>query len=144
MFYHLTRSTAEETALNLLTRAVQAGWRVMLRAPAERLAKLDEALWTASDDSFLPHGIEGGSHDAAQPVLLGTGAIGNGANCLMVMEGADFSPQEAAPLDRLWVLFDGMDDAALVRARAQWRDVTAAGVDAQYWSEESGRWEQKR
>lgn len=145
MFYHLTHSTAEETAFTLLSRAVQQGWRVMLRGsdPA-RLAKLDDALWTAVPDSFLPHGIEGGANDADQPVLLGTGAIGNDANCLMVVDGADFRPEEAAPLDRLWVLFDGMDETALARARAQWREVTAAGVDAQYWSEEGGRWEKKR
>lgn len=144
MFYHLTHSSTEETAITLLSRAVQAGWRVMLRgADTARLARLDEALWVNPDDSFLPHGMEGGPHDAMQPVLLGTGAIGNGANCLMVVDGAEFAPTEAAPLDRLWVLFDGMDPEALDRARGQWREVTAAGVPAQYWSEEGGRWEKK-
>lgn len=144
MFYHLTRSTPEETAFTLLSRAVQAGWRVMLRGPDRaRLEKLDLALWTGADDSFLPHGLEGGPQDADQPVLLGTGAASNGANCLMVVDGADFDPTEAAPLDRLWVLFDGMDEVALARARAQWREVTAAGISAQYWSEEGGRWEKK-
>ena len=33
---------------------------------------------------------------------------------------------------------------ALDRARAQWRELTAAGVEAEYWSEESGKWERKR
>lgn len=144
MFYHLTHSSMENTAFTLLSRAVQAGWRVMLRGPDRvRLEKLDAALWIKPDDGFLPHGIEGGAHDAAQPVLLGTGAIGNGANCLMAVDGADFEPDEAVPLDRLWVLFDGMDPEALDRARSQWRDVTAAGIPAQYWSEEGGRWEKK-
>ncbi len=144
MFYHLTRSSTEETAFTLLSRAVQQGWRVMVRgSDPERLEQLDKALWTASDDGFLPHGMVGGPHDAKQPVLLGTGGGTNGANCLMVVDGAAFAPEEAAPLDRLWVLFDGMDDAALADARNRWREVTSAGVSAQYWSEESGRWEKK-
>ncbi|WP_435167876.1 DNA polymerase III subunit chi [Falsirhodobacter sp. 1013] len=143
MFYHLSHSSTEDTAFTLLTRALGQGWRVMVRGDDGTLARLDEALWTLSDDSFLPHGREGGPHDAAQPVLLGTGAIGNGANCLMVVGNAPFDPEEAAPLDRLWVLFDGLDDRALARARDQWRAVVGAGVTAQYWSEEGGRWEKK-
>lgn len=143
MFYHLTNSSLEETAFTLLGRALGADWRVMVRGPAEALDRLDAALWTLHDDSFLPHGREGGPHDALQPVLLGEGAIGNDANCLMVVGGADFAPDEATPLERLWVLFDGLDTAALARARDQWREVVSAGVAAQYWSEESGRWEKK-
>lgn len=144
VFYHLTRSTVENTAFALLSRALAAGWRVMLRGPDRAwLERLDAALWTLRADSFLPHGIEGGPHDADQPILLGTGAIGNGANSLMVVGGAGFDPAEAGPLDRLWVLFDGMDPAALDEARARWRAVTAAGVSAQYWSEEGGKWEKK-
>lgn len=143
MFYHLTHSSVEETAFTLLSRALAAGWRVMLRGDAETLARLDDTLWTQNDNSFLPHGREGGPHDAAQPVLLGEGAIGNSANCLMIVGSAEFEPAEAAPLDRLWVLFNGLDNAALARARDQWRAVVGAGVTAQYWSEETGRWEKK-
>ena len=36
------------------------------------------------------------------------------------------------------------DALSLERARGQWRDLTGAGVTAEYWSEASGRWEQKR
>ncbi|WP_045391006.1 DNA polymerase III subunit chi [Falsirhodobacter sp. alg1] len=144
MFYHLTHSKQEDTVFTLLSRALGAGWRVMVRGSnPEGLDHLDRALWTASDDSFLPHGREGGAHDALQPVLLGTGKGTNNANCLMVVDGAAFDPAEAGALDRLWVLFDGMDDAALAHARDQWRAVVGAGVAAQYWSEEGGRWEKK-
>lgn len=143
MFYHLTHSSVEETAFTLLSRAVSAGWRVMVRGDGDTLDRLDGALWTQRDDSFLPHGRAGGPHDADQPVLLGEGGNGNAANCLMIVGQAEFAPEEAAPLDRLWVLFDGMDPAALARARDQWRSVVGAGATAQYWSEESGRWEKK-
>jgi len=144
MFYHLTRSTPEETMATLLPRALSQGWRVMLRGTDKAaLATLDTALWTQADDSFLPHGLAGGPHDAAQPILLGQGAITNAAQGLMLVDGAETTPVEAAALQRVWVLFDGADEAALAGARRLWTTLTSAGLAAQYWSEESGRWEKK-
>lgn len=144
MFYHLTRSTPAETMATILPRALSAGWRVMLRGTDQAaLAALDLALWTQSDDGFLPHGLAGGPQDADQPILLGQGAIANAAQGLMLIDGAETTPEEAAPLQRVWVLFDGADDAALSRARKLWTTLTTAGLAAQYWSEESGRWEKK-
>lgn len=144
MFYHLTRSTPAETMTLLLPRAMAAGWNVMLRGTDEAaLAALDMALWTQSDDGFLPHGLAGGPHDADQPILLGQGAIGNAAQGLMLIDGAETTPEEAAPLQRVWVLFDGADEVALNGARKLWTTLTSAGLAAQYWSEESGRWEKK-
>lgn len=144
MFYHLTRSTAEDTLRTLLPRALARGWAVMLRGTDRaRLAALDLALWRVPDDGFLPHGLEGGPRDARQPVLLGTGPVVNGAEALMLVDGADTTPDEARPLERVWILFDGEDEAQLARARGQWKSLTAAGLAAQYWSEASGRWEMK-
>ncbi|KKL58714.1 hypothetical protein LCGC14_2222600 [marine sediment metagenome] len=144
-FYHLTERPLEATLPLLLDRARQAGWRVVVRgANPRRLEALDEALWTGSDDSFLPHGIAGGAHDADQPILLSTGTdLPNGAQCVMCIEGAEIAPAEIETLDRACVLFDGGDPVALDRARGQWRALTRAGVKAQYWSEEGGRWEKK-
>lgn len=144
MFYHLTRSTPQETMALLLPRAMSAGWKVMLRGTDDAaLTALDTALWLDPDDSFLPHGLAGGPHDANQPILLGQGAIGNAAEALMLIDGATTTPAEAAALQRVWVLFDGADEAALNRARGLWTTLTSAGLAAQYWSEQSGRWEKK-
>lgn len=144
MFYHLTRSTPQSTMATILPRAMAAGWRVMLRGtdPAA-LERLDLALWTDDDASFLPHGLAGGPHDADQPILLGAGPIGNAAQGLMLIDGAVTTPEEAAALERVWVLFDGADEAALAGARRLWTGLTGAGLAAQYWSEDGGRWEKK-
>lgn len=144
MFYHLTRSSVEETLMTILPRALSQGWRVMLRGtdPAA-LDRLDARLWLADDHPFLPHGLEGGPHDAHQPVLIGRGPITNGAQGLFLIDGAATTPDEARPLDRVWLLFDGGDGAQLADARAKWKSLTEAGLPAQYWSEESGRWEKK-
>ena len=143
-FYHLTRRDAAQTLLALLPRCLDAGWRVAVRAPDEdRLRSLDEALWRGPGDAFLPHGIAGGPHDAHQPVLLTTGAAANAPDVVMTLDGAALAPDEARALTRACVIFDGGDGAALTRAREQWRALTGAGLPARYWSEESGKWEEK-
>ncbi|MEZ5755350.1 MAG: DNA polymerase III subunit chi [Paracoccaceae bacterium] len=144
MFYHLTRSSADETLMMLLPRALRQGWRVMVRGTdAGALARLDGQLWLAEGEPFLPHGLAGGPHDADQPVLIGTGPIANAAQGLFLLDGADTTPEEARPLERVWLLFDGGDGAQLAAARQKWKALTDAGLPAQYWSEESGRWEKK-
>ncbi len=145
MFYHLMQSTPADTLAVILPRALQQGWRVMVRGtdPAG-LDRLDAALWLAGgEDSFLPHGREGGPQDAGQPVLLGTGAPVNGASVLALIDGAGAEDAEIAAMERVWVLFDGQDDARLQAARAQWKAITGAGHAAQYWSEAGGRWEKR-
>lgn len=141
-FYHLTRQPLEATLPILLDKARGAGWRVAVRGTsAKRMAWLDERLWLGRDDGFLPHGLAGGDFDADQPILLTTdAACPNGAACVMAVDGAEISAEEAVALDRACILFDGNDAAAVEAAREQWRALTAAGCSAQYWSEANGKW----
>ncbi|WP_204115126.1 DNA polymerase III subunit chi [Shimia biformata] len=144
-FYHLTRNPVETTLATLLERSRAAGMRVLVRGrDAERMNWLDEKLWLGPEDAFLAHGLSGGPHDADQPILLTT-ADGNpnGANCLMVIDGAEVSAEEVQAADRVCILFDGHDEGAVGIARTQWKGLTDAGCAAKYWSEESGRWEMK-
>jgi DNA polymerase-3 subunit chi len=145
LFYHLPQSAPEDVLALNAPRALAQGWRVMVRGtdPAA-LDRLDAALWLkGGDDSFLPHGLAGSPQDADQPVLLGLGAPVNGARVLALLDGAAASDSEIAAMERVWVLFDGNDEARLQAARAQWKATIAAGHAAQYWSETSGRWEKK-
>ena len=144
IFYHLTQSSAETTARTVLDRALGQGWRIMIRGKDEAaLRRLDERLWLMPEDSFVPHGLQGGSQDADQPVLLGMGAITNGAQALMLIDGAEADEGEVRSLERVWILFDGGNQEQLAKARGQWKRITDAGLAAQYWSEETGRWEKK-
>ena len=61
----------------------------------------------------------------------------------MSVDGAPVAPEEVAALDRTFVLFDGHDASATAHARGQWKALTGAGSVAEYWSEDSGRWELK-
>jgi DNA polymerase-3 subunit chi len=145
MFFHLMQSAPADTLAVNAPRALAQGWRVMVRGTdLAALERLDGQLWLkGGDDSFLPHGLEGGPQDADQPVLLGLGAPVNGAKVLALVDGAGATDAEIAAMERVWVLFDGNDTDRLQAARGQWKAMTAAGHAAQYWSEESGRWEKK-
>ena len=143
-FYHLTRSAAEQALAMLIERSLAAGWRVAVRLRETARAEwLDQKLWLGAEDGFLAHGLAGGPHDALQPVLLTTGAVPEGVQCLMALDGAEVTAAEGAALERACVIFDGNDEASVAAARAQWKALTAAGLAAQYWSEESGRWQKK-
>jgi DNA polymerase III subunit chi len=113
MFYQLLRSSPADTLSALLPRALGQGWRAMIRStdPAA-LDRLDAELWLKTpEDGFLPHGREGGAHDADQPVLLGQGRGTNGAKVLALLDGASADDAEIAAMERVWVLFDGNDPA---------------------------------
>ena len=142
-FYHLTRSPVEGTLATLLPKALGAGWRIAVRGTDRaRLERLDELLWHG--DGFLPHGLAGGPHDAEQPVLLTANAeTPNGPACLMAVDGAEVAVEEALKFERVCLLFEGADGAAVEAARGQWRRLTEGGVPAVYWSEESGAWAKK-
>ncbi len=144
-FYHLTQRPLEQTLPVLLAKALGAGWRVAVRGrDATRLEWLDEKLWLGAEDGFLPHGVAGGPHDAEQPILLTLGTESpNGAVCVMTVDGAEVTAQEVQALERVCILFDGNDTVAVQTARGQWKALTGAGCAAQYWSEDTGRWEKK-
>ncbi len=145
MFFHLMQSAPADTLSVNAPRALGQGWRVLVRGTDRAaLDRLDADLWLkGGDEGFLPHGLEGGPHDADQPVLLGLGAPVNGAKVIALVDGAAATDVEIAMMERVWVLFDGNDPDRLQAARGQWKAMTGAGHAAQYWSEESGRWEKK-
>lgn len=141
-FYHLTERPLEATLPVLIGKALGAGWRVAVRGTnPQNLERLEQQLWHG--DGFLPHGLDGGPHDADQPVLLTSGAASNGAVCVMSVDGAEVSSDEIAKLERVCILFDGADAEAVDHARTQWRTVTEAGVEAEYWAEDGGKWVKK-
>ena len=141
-FYELQGAPLETTLPMLLDKARGQGWRVLVRGtdPA-LLTQLDAALWQGPVDHFLPHGLAGGPHDADQPVLLGDLPATDFA-CVMAAGGAAVTAEEAVQLARACILFDSAEDAK-AQARLQWKTLTDAGIAAQYWAQEDGRWVKK-
>ena len=145
LFYHLQRQPLEAVLPTLLEKSLERDWRAVIQvASDERLAALDDHLWTFSEESFLPHGTDREAHAADQPVVLTTsGANPNGATVRFLIDGADLPADESA-YQRMVILFDGNDPQALALAREQWRTLKEQGHDATSWQQDArGRWERK-
>jgi DNA polymerase-3 subunit chi len=58
-FYQLAQRRAEAVLPALVSKALAAGHRLLIRAPEPAaLDKIDAALWSFAADSFLAHGID--------------------------------------------------------------------------------------
>lgn len=141
-FYHLERSTLDQVLPELLDKALQRGWRAIVRVEdAARLEELDERLWTYRDDSFLAHGRADDDHAGRQPILLDrTGENLNGAQALFIVDQSELGSTEG--YERCFIIFDGRDGIALTHARERWKALKAQGGNLAYWKQsDEGRWE---
>src|SRR5688500_20282356 len=74
LFYHLERQPLERVLPTLLEKTLARGWTAVVQSGSEeRLQALDTALWTYSEESFLPHGTKKDRHPAMQPIYLTLG-----------------------------------------------------------------------
>ncbi|WP_294537583.1 DNA polymerase III subunit chi [uncultured Rhodoblastus sp.] len=146
-FYQLQRRRLEQVLPNLIERTLQRGWRAVVQAKTpERLAAIDDLLWTYAEESFLPHGSAAEGDAPLQAVWLTLGADNpNGAQVRFLVEGVEAEPFAEAGYERLILLFDGRDDEILEQARAQWKTLRARDVKLSYWAEtEEGGWRQQK
>ena len=126
-FYHLTRSSLEDTLPRLLAKTLQAGERaVVLLGSIERVDALNTHLWTYDPDGFLPHGAARDGEADRQPIwLTHLDENPNGAAFLFVADRA--KSDKVGDYKRCFELFDGRDDTALADARERWKDYKTAG-----------------
>ncbi|WP_417496602.1 DNA polymerase III subunit chi [Maricaulis sp.] len=143
-FYHLERSGPEEVLPELLEKTLAKGWRALVRSgDGDRLASLDQSLWTGREASFLPHGRADQAEAERQPVLLASDeANPNQAQCLFLLDGA--VPENADAFERVIVMFDGQDESAVNAARRLWKQLSTPQRTVSYWRQSpEGRWEKK-
>jgi DNA polymerase-3 subunit chi len=142
-FYHLERRTLEEVLPTLLELSLKRGWRAAVQAASdERVEALNTLLWTYREESFLPHGTARDAHASAHPIYLTSGEDNpNSAHVRFLVDGAMLS--DASPYARIAYVFDGRDQEAVARARAEWQAAKAKGHAVSYWQQtEQGRWQQ--
>jgi DNA polymerase-3 subunit chi len=142
-FYHLTRTGPDHALPQLLARTLATGQRaVVLCGTAERVASLDDALWKCAEPDWLPHGTAADGDPDLQPVWLTTeDASPNNARFLFVIDGARST--RLGEFDRVFDLFDGQDETAVVAARERWTAAKAAGHSLTYWQQGPRGWEKK-
>jgi DNA polymerase III subunit chi len=130
-----------------LETALAEGRRAVVQAASvEARDALNERLWTYREDSFLPHGGPGDGDPATQPIFVTeTDAAPNGAALRVLLNPADALRFVAAPTERVVVLFDARDEAAMAAARAAWKALKDAGAAPSYWREgDEGEWVKAR
>jgi DNA polymerase-3 subunit chi len=139
-FYHLTRSTLEQTLPQLLGRTLAAGERaVVVCGGPDRVAALDAAFWMCAEPNWLPHGTAADGDADLQPIWLDTDDTApNQARFLFLVDGASSARLEA--FARVFDLFDGNDEAAVQAARARWATAKAAGHTLSYWQQGPKGW----
>lgn len=143
-FYHLTRQSLTAALPRLMERVLAAGKRaVIVAASDERVAALDDVLWTYDPGSFLPHGVPSMDHADAQPVYLTTHDENpNAATVLVSVDGME--PLSYASYERFLYLFDGADPAAVEVARQRWIKYKGEGHAVTYWQQrDGGGWEKR-
>ncbi len=140
-FYQLGDATVESVVAALGGKLVAEGQRLLVVAADEALlARLDRLLWDQGTTSFVPHGLAGGSDDAAQPILLSSGSDApNLARNLLIADGE--WREAALGYERAFYLFD---EASLEAARLAWKLLAGRdAVERNYWASEDGRWVKK-
>lgn len=143
LFYHLEQAPLEKVLPALLEKTLERGWKAVIEVgSSERADALDTSLWTWRDDSFLPHGRDGGDADSLQPLLLTTGEGNpNGANVRFFVDGA--LPRAEGEYARLVFMFDGHDPDRVNAARSAWKALSKENA-CTYWQQEpGGRWVKK-
>jgi DNA polymerase-3 subunit chi len=140
-FYQLGAAQPDSVIGSIAGKLLEEGQRLLVVAADEGLlARLDRQLWDQGAASFVPHGLAGGSDDAAQPILLSTGTDApNLARNLLIADGE--WREAALGYDRAFYLFD---EATLEGARLAWKLLAGReGVERNYWALEDGKWVKK-
>ena len=145
LFFHLQSRPLESVLPTILERALSRGQKVVVEvASPERLAAVDDHLWTYSDESFLPHVTAAEPDAAANPIVLTTQAHNPNAATVRICADGVRIPDALQDYERVVLIFDGDDPEALAAAREDWKKAKASGAAASYWQlDEAGRWEKK-
>jgi DNA polymerase-3 subunit chi len=142
-FYHLRTTPLERALPGILERALAAGPRVVVLAgSSDRVAHLNELLWTYDDAAFLPHGSARDGEAERQPIWLTTADENpNRASMLVLVDGA--TSARLGDYTRACDFFDGNDAAAVAAARARWKAAKEAGHALVYWEQVDGKWQKR-
>lgn len=150
-FYHLEASTLEDVLPGLLEKVRERGWTALVKLGnagpenknGEKLAELDQYLWTFKDASFLPHGRDDEPLSDAQPILLtSTAETAGGKDCVLLIDGAEVP--DMAGVTRAIVMINGRNSNDVTRERGRWKKLSDAGVSLAYFQQDArGSWVKK-
>ena len=144
-FYQVMNATpasVDATLPALLEKVLKTGKTVVVKCPSEgRMERLDEALWSYKEGSFLPHGTQDDAFKEKQPVYLTTEDENpNGAEILVTVSGA--TSADFSSFERVLDMFEA-SDVQKENARERWKDLKSKGYPLTYYAFENGMWGKK-
>jgi DNA polymerase-3 subunit chi len=145
-FYHLTRTPLEYSLPRLLEKALDREMLSVVLCPNEAVMdRLNEQLWTYSEQSFLPHGSAKEPNAEEQFIYLTTTQENpNNAGLLVTVEGMEPTADFYTSFSRMAVFFDGGNPDAVAWARGYWKRLKAEERPLTYWQQTTtGGWEKK-
>lgn len=160
-FYHLTASSQDDALPILLNKTIAAGKKAVVASNPKVMQNLSSSVWSyghissgrgggsnGGEGSWLAHGISGKDDDDAAlcPIWFSgdTGQNLNNAEFGFFLDGQGPSglAENDVQLDRVFILFNGLDDTAVSHARDQWKALREQGHDLSYWTQDdAGKWQ---
>ena len=143
-FYHLTVQSLDQALPAILTKALDAGHKILVKCPNEASAtRISDQLWTFRPDSFLPHGTKKDGHDADQPIYLTAGNDNPNTAGMLVLTGGAVA-ENMGDFALCCEMLDGHDGEAIAAARERWKAYKDAGHDITYYQQtDTGGWDKK-
>ena len=113
-------------ACRLVRKARGADQKVVVYADRMQLAALDQALWTFSEQDFLPHVMAGDELAAQTPVILTDNADAPLPHHQVLVNLASETPAHFARFDRMFEIVSTRDDDVLA-GRERYRQYQQRG-----------------
>ena len=146
-FYHLMDGSVEATIATLAEKTQAIGKKLLIITSEQHASAISDALWAHNPHSFLAHGLNQQEEEAAKwaPIWIATNPFDNPIDADFVLLTFGLSPENRAGFERIFNLFDGRDEEAVIHARQQWKIWSAEeGVACRYFNQaENGKWQRK-
>ena len=143
-FYHIQKKTAESVVIDLVEKALTRGHKILIRMQDDnQVQRLNEYLWTAKPESFLPHGSSSEGYSDKQPIYLtAMNDNPNNSDVLFLMPGCENF--DISNFTLVCDILDGRDEDQIAKGRARYKQWKSAGHNLSYWQQsDTGKWEQK-
>ena len=142
-FYHLESMAIEGLLPGLLEKTQAKGWRTLVKLPSDKLADMDEYLWTFQDSSFLPHARDDEPLSELQPITLSASAdkVDN-HQAVVLIDGTDIADMNG--VERCIIMINGRSEADVKRERERWKRLKDDGAVLSYYQQNArGGWDKK-
>lgn len=142
-FYHMERSTLEQTLPALLTKARSQGHKILVKTQgAAQTEALNTHLWTYDPNSFLPHGSAKDGNGENQPILLTDGDENTNSASVLILT-SNTTSEHIGNFKLCCEMLNGNNPEDVQNARSRWKDYKEKGFDITYWQQGQNGWEKK-